>query len=67
MTFANDIALVELSGAATLNNFVYPICLPYGEEPNITDICYVTGFGATGGLLWKLNFSFRFDITCATY
>ena len=56
MTFANDIALVELSGTATLNNFVYPICLPNGEEPNIADICYATGFGATGRLLWKLFF-----------
>ena len=47
-TFANDIALLELNGNATINNFVYPICLPNGEQPNDDDPCYVTGYGPTG-------------------
>ena len=63
ITFANDIALVELNGAATMNDFVYPVCLPNGEEPSVNETCYTTGFGATGRLLWKL-FCLFWQSTC---
>ena len=30
--FQNDIAVVKLSRNVTINNFVIPICLPWGDD-----------------------------------
>lgn len=41
-----DIAVVILDGKLKFNNHVLPICLPR-EEPRLTSLCYVTGWGDT--------------------
>ena len=40
----NDIALLELSRPAMLNDRVQPVCLPQpNKEPQAGSTCYITG------------------------
>ncbi|EPY78127.1 mannan-binding lectin serine protease 1 precursor [Camelus ferus] len=43
-TFENDVALVELSKSPVLNDFVMPICLPWGP-PQEGTIVIISGWG----------------------
>jgi len=46
----HDIAVVRLYKPLIFNNFVSPVCLPYGTTPSQLDVgtgCVITGFGKT--------------------
>uniref|UniRef100_A0A667XES8 Peptidase S1 domain-containing protein n=1 Tax=Myripristis murdjan TaxID=586833 RepID=A0A667XES8_9TELE len=53
-TYNNDIALMELDGAVTLNQKIWPICLPTPTHAfPVGQVAWITGWGATregGGL-----------------
>ena len=44
----NDVGLLFLEREVEFSPFVQTICLPGGDEPDIGETCYVTGFGVTG-------------------
>lgn len=58
-TLEYDIGLVELSGAAALNDYVMPICFPEQKQPRGKSFAALLSFfchgeGAVGGLKrWK--------------
>ncbi|XP_066920443.1 elastase-1-like isoform X2 [Clytia hemisphaerica] len=55
-TYKNDIAILELSIPAELNNFVNTICLPdYSVELPVGKKCFVTGWGKTSVISYTSN------------
>ncbi|XP_029911259.1 suppressor of tumorigenicity 14 protein homolog [Myripristis murdjan] len=47
-TYNNDIALMELDGAVTLNQKIWPICLPTPTHAfPVGQVAWITGWGAT--------------------
>lgn len=49
VTFA-DVALIKLKEPVEINEMVTPVCLPFVNNVNLTETCYVTGWGYTGPL-----------------
>uniref|UniRef100_A0A8C6QLS5 Transmembrane (C-terminal) protease, serine 12 n=1 Tax=Nannospalax galili TaxID=1026970 RepID=A0A8C6QLS5_NANGA len=48
-TFINDIALFRLKRAVRYNDYIQPICLPFGvfQKLNQNTMCFVSGWGRT--------------------